>query len=250
MDLNEFFQQNNKLALAFSGGVDSSYLLYAGVRAGVDIKPYYVKTAFQPEIEFNDAQRLAQQLAVELTVINLDVLEITEVTGNPHNRCYFCKTHLFTALWKKVQEDGYRVLIDGTNASDQVTDRPGMKALKELSVRSPLRECGLTKKQIRELSKQAGLFTWDKPAYACLATRIPTGTHITGDDLLRVEMAEAQLMALGFSDFRVRIFHDAARIQMPQRQFMAAVQMGETIRDKLAPYFSIVLLDLAARSSS
>lgn len=190
MTLNEFFAAHPKCALGFSGGVDSAYLLYAGVLAGADIHPYYIKTAFQPRFERDDALRLAGELGVEVTVLELDALADPQVAANPAERCYYCKQNLFRALKARAAADGYAVLLDGTNASDEAGDRPGMRALRELEVRSPLRECGLTKADIRRLSREAGLFTWDKPAYACLATRIPTGEAITGEILARVEGAE------------------------------------------------------------
>ena len=189
MTLEQFFQENPRCALGFSGGVDSAYLLYAGVKAGADIKPYFIKTAFQPAFELADAQKLAERLGVEVTVLELDALADPRVAANPADRCYFCKQNLFRTLKDRAIADGYPVLLDGTNASDEAGDRPGMRALAELSVRSPLRECGLTKAEIRARSKEAGLFTWDKPAYACLATRVPAGEAITADLLARVEGA-------------------------------------------------------------
>ena len=175
MTLEQFFQENPRCALGFSGGVDSAYLLYAGVKAGADIRPYFIKTAFQPSFELADAQKLAEGLGVEVTVLELDALADPRVAANPADRCYFCKQNLFRTLKERAIADGYPVLLDGTNASDEAGDRPGMRALAELSVRSPLRECGLTKAEIRARSREAGLFTWDKPAYACLATRVPAG---------------------------------------------------------------------------
>ena len=211
MTLQEFFTEYPKAALGFSGGVDSSYLLWAAVNAGADIAPYYIQTAFQPAFELEDAKRLCEQIGVKLNVIQLDALADPRVAANPANRCYYCKVGLFGALRARAKADGYDLLLDGTNASDDAGDRPGMKALREMEVRSPLRECGLTKAMIRQESRKAGLFTWDKPAYACLATRVPTGRTITPELLRRVEGAETALFALGFTDFRVRLYDDAAR---------------------------------------
>lgn len=163
------------MALAFSGGVDSSYLLYAALQNGADVHAYYVKSAFQPQFELEDAQKLAKQVGAKLTIMQANVLANETVVANPKNRCYYCKQVIFTGIGKQAAQDGYTTLLDGTNASDDAADRPGMKALQELSVLSPLRLCGLTKTEIRKRSKAAGLFTWDKPSYACLATRIPTG---------------------------------------------------------------------------
>ena len=247
MTLEKFFSENNRLALGFSGGVDSSYLLYAALTHGADIRPYFIKTAFQPQFELLDALRLTEQFGISLTVVDFDILSVPSVSANCAERCYHCKLTLFGALKERAFADGYSVLIDGTNASDDALERPGMRALREMSVRSPLRECALTKDMIRQLSKDAGLFTWDKPAYSCLATRIPCGTAYTPELLTRVEGAEAVLFALGFSDFRVRVFHDAARIQMPSGQMQRAIDMKNEIKNGIAPFFSDVLLDLKGR---
>ena len=247
MTLEQFFQENPRCALGFSGGVDSAYLLYAGVRAGADIRPYFIKTAFQPAFELADAQKLAEGLGVEVTVLELDALADPQVAANPEDRCYYCKQNLFRTLKDRAIADGYPVLLDGTNASDEAGDRPGMRALAELSVRSPLRECGLTKAEIRACSREAGLFTWDKPAYACLATRVPAGETITADILARVEGAEDALFRLGYTDFRVRVFHGATRLQLPRGQMERAVREAEELRQALKPYFTPILLDLEGR---
>ena len=247
MELRDFFQECPKVALGFSGGVDSAYLLYAALDHDAQVRPYFIKTAFQPQFELEDARRLCAQLGVELTVVELDVLQIPGVAENPPDRCYHCKRALFGRLRQQAQADGYTVLIDGTNASDDAGDRPGMRALGELSVRSPLRECGITKAQVRALSKEAGLFTWDKPAYACLATRVPTGEAITPETLRKVEAAEEALFSLGYSDLRVRVFHGAARLQLPGQQLERAAKERERILQALAPWFDTVLLDLKER---
>ena len=247
MTLEQFFQENPRCALGFSGGVDSAYLLYAGVKAGADIRPYFIKTAFQPAFELADARKLAEGLGAEVTVLELDALADPRVAANPADRCYYCKQNLFRTLKDRAIADGYPVLLDGTNASDEAGDRPGMRALAELSVRSPLRECGLTKAEIRARSKEAGLFTWDKPAYACLATRVPAGEAITADLLARVEGAEDALFRLGYTDFRVRVFHSAARLQLPRGQMERAVREAEELRQALKPYFTPILLDLEGR---
>lgn len=247
MTLQEFFTEHPKAALGFSGGVDSSYLLWAAVNAGADIAPYYIQTAFQPAFELEDAQRLCAQIGVKLNVIRLDALADPRVAVNPANRCYYCKVELFGALRARAKADGYDLLLDGTNASDDAGDRPGMKALREMEVRSPLRECGLTKSMIRQESRKAGLFTWDKPAYACLATRVPTGRTITSELLRRVEGAETALFALGFTDFRVRLYDEAARLQLPEGQLAKAVEQRQAIRQALAPWFDVVLLDTQTR---
>lgn len=247
MKLKEFFEKYPRVALGFSGGVDSAYLLYAGKKYGADIRPYFIKTAFQPEFELRDAHRLTEELGIELTVVEYDILAETQVAQNPPNRCYYCKSALFGALKQQALKDGYEILLDGTNASDDASDRPGMKAIREMKVLSPLRECGLTKDEIRILSREAGLFTWEKPSYACLATRIPTGVPINGTLLTRIERGEEALAALGFSDFRIRLFHDAARLQIPEKQFEMLFQKRKEVQKALEPYFDVLLLDLEER---
>ena len=249
MTLQEFFGAHPKAALAFSGGVDSSYLLYAARQLGADVKAYYVKTAFQPEFEYQDALRLASQLGADIQVLTLDVLACPDVTVNPKNRCYFCKQHIFGNILRQAKADGYDTVLDGTNASDQVSDRPGMKALQEMKVLSPLRLTGLTKAEIRSLSHEAGLFTWDKPSYACLATRIPAGTEITGADLARTEWAEDHLMSLGFRDLRVRqLGGDLALVQLPEAQMDTFMALRGEITRTLKTRYAGVLLDMEARN--
>ena len=248
MELSDFFRENPRAALAFSGGTDSAYLLYEALQCGAEVRPYYVKTPFQPRFELDDALRLTKELGTELTVIEYDILDDGLVAANPADRCYHCKKKLFGLLLReRAANDGFSLIIDGTNASDDAGDRPGMRALGELCVRSPLRECGLTKAEIRARSKEAGLFTWNKPAYACLATRVPTGRPIERELLQRVEGAESELFALGFTDFRVRLFHEAARIQLPAAQMAAALERRGDILAKLKKYFDTILLDMETR---
>ena len=247
MELQEFFRQNPRAALGFSGGVDSSYLLYAARQYGAEVQPYYIKTAFQPEFEFEDAKRLCREIGAELTVLELDALADPAVAANPADRCYFCKRALFGTLSRRALADGYTLLLDGTNASDDAGDRPGMRALRELAVRSPLRECGLTKAEIRARSKEAGLFTWDKPASACLAPRIPAGETITAEKLEKTERAETYLFSLGLTDFRVRYFAGAARIQVPEGQVPLVLEKRAEILTELKKDYPAVLLDLEVR---
>ena len=249
MDLPTFFKEHPVVALGFSGGVDSSYLLYAGMHFGAKIKAYYVCSEFQPQFEKLDAIKMADQLGADITVIEVDVLTVPNVAENPSDRCYYCKTAIFSLIKKAAANDGFTLLIDGTNASDEIADRPGMRALSELEVRSPLRECGIGKNEVRRLSKEAGLFTWDKPSYACLATRIPCGTCITSFDLGRVERAEDALRAMGFADLRVRLSGNTAKIQLPAAQMPLAIQMREEICDWLGREFESVVLDFAGRKT-
>ncbi len=247
MELLDYFAMHPKAALAFSGGVDSAYLLYAAVKAGVQVKPYYVKTPFQPQFELEDAKRLAQELGVALTVLPLNVLEDETIAANPADRCYHCKKRIFSTIAQAAKAEGFSLLLDGTNASDRTGDRPGMRALEELSVQSPLRLCELTKDEIRRRSKEAGLFTWNKSAYACLATRIPTGTSITAEMLARTERGEAALQEMGFSGFRIRLQGDCARLEMRGEQMPLLMEKRAEILHLLKKDYHRILLDLEER---
>lgn len=249
MNLNEFFQAHPKAALAFSGGADSAYLLYAAMECGAAVRAYFVKSPFQPQFELEDARRLAESLHADWKVLEVNVLSIPQVTQNPPDRCYFCKKAIFSAICQAARADGFPVLLDGTNASDDAGDRPGMRALEELSVLSPLRMCGLTKAEIRRRSREAGLFTWDKPAYACLATRIPAGTEITADKLIRTEAAEQYLFSLGFRNFRIRMLGDTAKLQVPELQLPKVLENRSRILEELRRYYHSVLLDLEVRDA-
>lgn len=248
MELTAFWNTHHSAALAFSGGVDSAYLLYSAITAGADVTAYYVKTDFQPRFELEDAKKLADRLGAKLVVIEHPILDAPCVAENPADRCYHCKQALFRALIGRARADGYRVVLDGTNTSDDAGDRPGMRALQELQVLSPLRLCGLTKDEIRRRSKEAGLFTWDKPAYACLATRFPTGMAITASALQAVEAAESFLFSLGFTDFRVRRTEGGATLQMPEAQLSSVLARRTQILDALQPLLGTVTLDLQPRA--
>lgn len=246
MELKDFFTEHPKVALAFSGGADSSYLLYEAKRLAREVAVYYVKTAFQPMFELEDALRLSRELKADCRVLCLNALT-PEVSLNPPDRCYFCKRRLFSAIAERAAAEGFTALIDGTNADDAEDDRPGMAALKELGVLSPLRLCNIGKAEIRARSREAGLFTWDKPAYACLATRTPAGERIELKALKRTEAAESALCSLGFSDLRVRNRCGGAVIQLPKEQLPLAVEKRDELLKALKPEYPFVLLDLEAR---
>ncbi len=245
--LQQFFKQNTRVAIAFSGGVDSVYLLYAAVVCGCEVCAYYVSTQFQPSFELHDAKRAAQEIGAPMKILKVDALADETVRQNPANRCYHCKKVIFGTIIEVAAADGFDVLLDGTNASDDAADRPGMRALRELQVLSPLQSCEIEKSQIRTLSREAGLFTWDKPAYACLATRIPTGTPLDAQVLIAVEKAEAALHAMGFSDLRVRTLGTQAKLQLPADQMQKALLCQNEIVEKLREYFTDIVLDLKSR---
>lgn len=247
MNLENFFKKYNKVAIAFSGGVDSAYLLYEAVKNKVDVQAYYVKSAFQPQFELNDAINLAKKLDIEMKILEADVFEDPNIIKNSKIRCYYCKTKIFSTIKNEAIKDGYEILLDGTNASDAYDDRPGMKAKDELEVLSPLRMCGLTKDEIRKKSRKAGLETWDKPSYSCLATRVMTNTPITREKLIRTEKAEDFMRKKGFVDFRVRNIKSSAKIQVKADQFEKVLELRKEILEELKKYYENVVLDLEER---
>lgn len=245
--LQTFFRDHPRCAIAFSGGADSTFLLHAALDAGADVRAYYVKSAFQPAWEQEDAVRFAAAMGAKLTVLDADVLSFPAIAKNDEQRCYHCKRTILTRIIDQAAADGYPVLLDGTNASDEEGDRPGMRALGELGVLSPLRLSGLTKADIRRLSREQGLPSADKPAYACLATRIPTGRAITQDLLTRVEEAENFLFVSGFMDFRLRVRGENALLQLRACQHDAFYQRREELVIKLQNWFRDVSVDPVPR---
>lgn len=250
MELQDFFKEHPRAALAFSGGADSSYLLWAGLQWAEKLGVYYVKSPFQPEFERRDALRLASELGAELTVLEADPLADPRVVANPADRCYHCKKVIMSIIKAAAKLDGFDLVLDGTNFSDDISDRPGFRALDEEGVLSPLRLCGITKDELRKRSREAGLFTWDKPAYACLATRIPNGEMITAEKLSRVEKSEDALFKMGFTDFRVRVRNGGALLQFIPEQHGQAAQRMDEIQAALSPYFSTIKLDPKPRERS
>lgn len=248
MNLHDFFLEHPKAAVAFSGGADSAYLLHAAKQHRVEMQAYFVKAAFQPSFERDDARRFALKLDIPLKIIPLDILADGDIAANPPNRCYHCKKHILTAILAEAGRDGFPILLDGTNASDDADDRPGMAALQELGILSPLRLCGLSKADIRRLSREDGLSTWNKPAYSCLATRIPTHQPITDRLLQRTEAAEAYLRSLGFHDFRVRTDGESAKIQITEQDYPLLTENRVRILERLRKDYSSVWLDLEARN--
>ena len=248
MTIQDFFRGHPRAALAFSGGVDSAYLLYAGLQAGADLRPYYVKSQFQPQFEYEDAMRLCRELGAEPRVLQVDALCSPLVARNGADRCYHCKINIMSTILAAAAEDGYPILLDGTNASDDAGDRPGMRALRELEILSPLRLCGLTKPEIRRLSREAGLFTWDKPAYACLATRVKTGEPITNERLAAIEESEDYLFSRGYRDFRVRTAGKTALLQFPAEQLERAKQEEPEIAGRLGAFFETISIDPRGRT--
>lgn len=236
----------NSFVVAFSGGVDSSFLIYSAHSLKLNnIIGVTIKTPYIPEVEVDEATEFARLHGINHIVINISFPET--VRRNPVDRCYLCKKILFTELLGFAFENGFRYVIDGTNADDTNMHRPGLKALRELGIRSPLLEAGLTKKEIREMLRQEGLSVWDKPAMACLLTRFPYNKTISESMLQMVEKAECFLLNKGYPGTRVRIHDDLARIECFPGYFERIIQNPdkELIINKLKEIgFRYVSLDL------
>jgi uncharacterized protein len=204
-----------RVAVAYSGGVDSTFLLKAAHDAlKEDVIAVTVRSPVYPEKELRASVAFAQKTGIKHVVITADVLDIEGFADNPVNRCYLCKRGIFSKIGAVAREHGMHFVLEGSNADDTGDYRPGMEALKELGVVSPLQEAGMTKAEIRRLSREMSLPTWNKPASACLASRFPYGSRITKHALGMVDEAEQFLIDTGFTQVRVRHHGDTARIEV------------------------------------
>lgn len=261
MSANTLQQKENKLfallqgldkpAVALSGGVDSALLLAACSRAGVQAAAITAFTPLQPQFERQDASRAAQEAGCELYVLQPEPLALPEFCANDSRRCYYCKQLIFGAIKAKAQELGCGSLLDGANADDAGDYRPGMQAAAELGFISPLLACGFTKQEVRELARRYGLAAADKPAYACLASRIAYGEAITPAKLAMVEQAEDALRKLGLKNLRVRCHGNLARIEINRQQI---AQAADELRQQIIAAvrgagFDYVTLDLEGFAS-
>lgn len=218
------------LAVAFSGGVDSAFLVYAAHEAlGGKLLAITAVTQSYPRHEEADAAKILQSYGVKHAQIELNQLVIPGFCENGAQRCYYCKYALFSEIKAEAAKHGITAVADGANTDDENDYRPGMRATAELGILSPLRSAGFSKQDIREASKELGIFTWNKPSYACLASRIPYGEEITAEKLAMVEKAEQALLDMGFKEMRVRCHGKLARIEVAENDFAKAAAQRKEI---------------------
>jgi len=235
-----------RVVVAFSGGVDSTFLLkMAHDVLETDALAMLAVSPSLPHREREEAVRTAEQIGAELVIIDTLEVENADYAANAPNRCFFCKDHVYAALRRCADEHGILHVLDGMNADDTLDVRPGRAAALKHGVRSPLNELGFTKEEVREAAKSLGLEVWDKPAAACLSSRVPYGTPVTADLLARIESAEDYLHSLGFAELRVRHHGDIARIEVPVALFQkAVVRQTELVGGLKALGWLYVTLDL------
>jgi pyridinium-3,5-biscarboxylic acid mononucleotide sulfurtransferase len=246
--LKELLKSLESVAIAYSGGVDSTFLLKVAYDVlGDKAIAVTAKSSTYPEREFNEAKAYIEKLGAKHIVIVSEELEIEGFAKNPTNRCYFCKSELFTKVREVANQHGINAVLDGSNFDDIGDYRPGMQAARELGVVSPLKQVEMTKKDIRELSKQMGVPTWNKQAFACLSSRFPYGNEITAPKLKMVEKAEQYLMDLGFTQLRVRHHGEIARIEVAAEdrvKFFDTELMDKVVKEFKVYGFKYVALDM------
>lgn len=247
--LLEYIKKLESVAVAFSSGVDSTFLLYAACEAlgRENVLAITARSCSFPKREFDETVEFCEKHGIRHEICESEELDIEGFRNNPKNRCYLCKRELFEKIGDIAKRNGLKAVIEGSNVDDEGDYRPGLMAVKELNVKSPLRAVGLYKSEIRELSKGLGLPTWDKPSFACLASRFVYGETISEEKLSMVDRAEQLLLDMGFRQVRVRIHGDMARIEVEPSEIERIAE--KTNREKIAAAFkqygfSYVTLDL------
>jgi uncharacterized protein len=244
--LKDILRSLESVVIAYSGGVDSTFLSKVAFDVlGDNALAVTVSSEIHPRWEAEEAVETAREMGIKHETIAADALNVPEFAGNPANRCYYCKKEILAKLEKVARRRGFKHVIEGSNFDDLDDHRPGMQAVRELGVRSPLKEAKLTKAEIRELSKRFGLPTWDKPSLACLASRFPYGVEITREKLTAVDEAETFLRSLGVRQLRVRHHHQIARIEVAEEDMETLLQSREQIVKKLKELgYAYVTMDL------
>ncbi|MBR7060958.1 MAG: ATP-dependent sacrificial sulfur transferase LarE [Eubacterium sp.] len=245
-NLENSIKNMGKVAVAFSSGVDSTFLLKtAHAILGENCVAITARGCCFPKNETQEAEDFCKKEGIKQIIIDYNPLEIREFSENAKERCYFCKKALFSKIKEVANGIGISNIIEGTNFDDLSDFRPGMKAVKELNILSPLLRAELTKDEIRALSREAGLPTFDKPSYACLASRIPCGDEITKEKLQKIEKAESKLLSLGFRQMRVRLHGNLARIEVERKDFEKLLSVSTEINSYFREIgFDFVSMDL------
>lgn len=249
--LKDILKEDTKenVMLAFSGGVDSSLLLkllcQAAKETGKQVVAVTMATELHPSQDAEIARQVAEESGAVHKVICVDELSHAEIQYNPENRCYLCKKYLFSELLRAADKAGISTVLEGTNADDLKVYRPGIQAVKELGIQSPLAEAGMTKADIRKLASEYGISVADRPASPCLATRFPYGTKLSRENMQMADEAEKYIRELGFYNVRVRIHQDTARIEVDDKDLISFLNYRTTVISRLKELgFTYITADL------